>query len=127
MKQYFTSVTFFVVVITITFFSQGCLKDNEEDLFPCVTIDTTAAVSYANDIVPVLENQCYTCHSGLAQSGGGIILDNHTNFSAYGTLVLAAISKQPNEAKFMPQGGSRLDNCFIQKLQVWINRGSNNN
>jgi len=127
MKQSFTAIFLLTTIVMVAFFSQGCLKDNEEDLFPDTDCDTTGTISYANDIVPTIESQCYICHSGQAQSGGGIILDTYTNFSAYAPLVVTAISKQPNEAKFMPQGGSRLDDCFITKLQVWINRGSNNN
>jgi uncharacterized membrane protein len=126
MKHTFTLITLLAVLLTITFLSQGCLKDNEEDLFPNTDCDTTATVSYVNDIVPMLQSQCYVCHSQLAQQGG-IILEGHTNFTAYAPLALAAISKQPNEPKFMPQGGSAMDDCFKQKLQVWINRGSNNN
>jgi hypothetical protein len=116
------------VIIALTLLMlNNCKKENEEDLFPETNCDTTVVISYTNDIVPVIQNYCYSCHSGLAQAGAGIILDNHTSFSAYGTLVLTAISKQPNEPKFMPQGGSRLPQCFIDKLRAWINRGSPNN
>jgi uncharacterized membrane protein len=132
MKYHVMQNTFIKAGLILLFLSgivsvNSCKKENEEDLFPCTDTDTTGVISYVNDIVPVIRDQCYTCHSGLAQLGGSIILDNHTAFSAYGTLVVTAISRQPNEPKFMPQGGSKLTDCFIQKLQVWINRGSNNN
>jgi hypothetical protein len=168
MKHTFTLIALLAVLLSITFLSQGCLKDNEEDLFPdkntttcdtlylnctdssctafdtlatclipgscdslivCDTVsscDTTSTISYANDIFPTIQSQCYVCHSQLAQQGG-IILEGHDKFSAYATLVLTAIRRQPNEPKFMLNGGSPLPDCFKQKLQVWINRGSNNN
>lgn len=101
----------------------GCTRENEEELFSDINCDTTGVISYANDIVPMIQAQCYGCHSGQAQAGAGIILDNYTAFTAYSHRVLEAISKQPNEPKFMPQGGSRLPDCFILKLHRWMERG----
>jgi uncharacterized membrane protein len=126
MKQTYTTSIFFIILFTTVLLSQGCLKENEEDLFPNSDCDTTSTISYVNDILPTIQNQCYACHSQQAQIGG-IILEGHANFSAYATLVLTAISRDPSEPKFMPNGGSPLPDCFKQKLQVWINRGSNNN
>ena len=52
--------------------SSSCYYDKEELLYgtpnaPCT--DTTSTVSYAQQVVPMFQQYCYSCHSGSFPSG----------------------------------------------------------
>lgn len=107
----------------------SCYYDDEETLYALVTppaCDTTA-VTYTNSVIPILELECYGCHSGSAP-GGGYILNTYSGLSVAvndGSL-LGSIS---HDAAFsnMPKGGNQLLECDIQIIQTWINQGAPNN
>ena len=109
----------------------ACFYDNEEKLYPlesCASLN----VSYNNEILPILESFCYTCHN-LANApvlGDGINLEGHFNFSNYAenfTTKLLGSLKWNGEGSNMPENGSKLDNCTINKIEVWIEEGRLNN
>ena len=66
---------FFILMIlasSAVFFLGSCTS---EQLTPgCDTLN----MSYANNVVPILKNNCYTCHSkGNTVGSYGILLDNY--------------------------------------------------
>ncbi len=123
-------LSFFMV--TTLFLMQGCYYDNEQELYPNTGTCDTTAVTYSAKITPIMQNNCYTCHSNAssASSGGGISLEGHTNLSGYITtnqqLFLDAI-KHTGTASPMPKNGGSLTPCQITQIQVWINAGKPNN
>ena len=63
----------FILFIFSTLCIASCAKEVDEDLNPdCLTED----MSYADDIVPILRNNCYGCHSSDARQGG-IAIDTY--------------------------------------------------
>ena len=51
----------------------SCYYDKEELLYgsangPC--IDSTGVISYSQQIVPIFQQNCYSCHTGSFPSGG---------------------------------------------------------
>ena len=48
----------------------GCSKKSEDKLAPPVPCDT-ANVSYQNQIVPILQENCYSCHGSGSSAGSG--------------------------------------------------------
>jgi len=113
---------------------QSCFYDNldelhaADDLFaPC---DTSGVISYSADIVPIMVNTCgsnNSCHkSGTSDSD--LPLDNIQNIQDYvfdGTLMGSILHEAGYEP--MPKDGGKLNDCSIQKIQAWINRGTPNN
>ncbi len=103
----------------------GCYYDVEEELYPAGTCDTSG-VSYTTAIVPLINQYCISCHSGTAPSGN-IDLSDYTNVKLYvddGSFY-GSISHNANWSA-MPQGGNKLDDCTLLKVQTWINNGSPN-
>lgn len=112
----------------MTLVTYSCYYDNAEELLVCFPSD----VSYRMDIQPILETRCYECHdvTNAPALGDGIVLEGYSRLLAY---------LEDNEDKFlgsvtwdgrgspMPPNGSRLDNCSISKLEVWIEEGTRNN
>lgn len=91
-----------------------------------ITCDTTA-VSYSGFIAPLFSTFCAGCHSG-GNPSGGILLNSYNGVKAVALngRLLGAISWSPG-FKSMPDGGNKLTDCSISKIQAWINDGAPNN
>lgn len=87
----------------------------------------TSNVTFAADVRPIIQNNCQGCHSGTAPAGG-------INFTTHGGIaavagngrLFGAISHQAGFVA-MPFGGSKLPQCSIDKIKVWIDAGAPNN
>jgi hypothetical protein len=108
----------------------SCYYDKADLLYggnsgPCT--DTTGTVSYAQKIVPMLQQYCYSCHTGSFPSGNQL-MGTYTadkamalNGKLYGTMSHAA-GFSP-----MPQGMAKMSNCQLAVIKKWIDSGSLNN
>ncbi len=112
----------FIGLLMIT----SCYFDNEEDLYPFGDCNT-ADVTYAFDIQPLLEQECYQCHDDNTNFG-------QVNLSSYETARQFALNGRlfgavNHDSGFspMPKNAAKLANCDIQKIAVWINDGAPNN
>lgn len=119
-------------MLTIVAIVAGCSKSNEEE----ERTDSpngggncnTANMSFATDIVPILQANCYACHSNANQSISGISLEGHGNVKIQvdnGRLI-GAITHASGFSP-MPQGGSKLSDCNISKIRSWVTNGAPNN
>ena len=87
----------------------------------------TSNITYSVTITAILQTNCMGCHSS-AGSGGGILLNNYTavkNWINNGRL-WGAINWQPGFSS-MPKNSSKLSDCDITKIGIWIQAGSPNN
>ena len=125
-KTSFTIVFLTVVSMTWT----ACFYDKADVVYPTTagTCDT-AIVAYSNQIVSILNAQCNYCHGAAASSnGGGIYLNTYAAVKPYinnGSLLNSIL--QNGKASPMPKNGAKMDNCSINKIQSWINKGALNN
>lgn len=127
MKVIFLLLMLMICTISLT----SCYYDKEELLYgntnngPCT--DTTGTISYSQKIVPMLQQSCYSCHTGSFPSGG-ILMGNYAadkaiaqNGKLYGTINYTA-GFSP-----MPQGAPKMGNCQIAIIKKWIDSGMLNN
>jgi hypothetical protein len=118
-----------LLVLIIALYNQSCTYHNEESFFPELGKCDTLDVSYSNDIVPVLEVNCFSCHSSEnAPLISGINLEDHSNLTNYaknGKLI--GVIKHEQGLIPMPPSGNMIDDCSINKIEAWINQGSKNN
>src|SRR5690348_5871019 len=72
------------ILFSTAFFS-SCYYDSKEQLFGNVTPCDTVAVSYVDDILPILESQCYLCHSTATATvvGGDNDLEGYDKLMGY--------------------------------------------
>jgi len=124
-----TILSLLVIVVCLVFLN-SCYYDKEELLYglangPCT--DTTATVSYGQKVLPVLQQFCYSCHTGNFPSGN-IIMGTYSsdkviaqNGKLYGSINHAS-GYSP-----MPQGSPKLNNCQIAAIKKWIDIGIPNN
>jgi hypothetical protein len=100
-------------------------KADNEIVKACDTLN----LSYSRDIVPILRDNCYSCHSGSFPSSS-ISLDTFNTLKYYcvlpGNLFMRMIRQK--DARPMPQPPfKKLDDCQINQIGAWINTGAPDN
>lgn len=123
MKKLFS---FFLIFSGAVFIVYSCSKKNEEDLNGGATC-SSSNMTYTANIKPILQSFCFSCHgNGLSENG--------VNFDTYAGVKAVVdngklIGVITHSAGFpaMPQGGAKLSDCNISKIQDWINHGALNN
>jgi hypothetical protein len=115
-----------ITVGAIVLYLSGCAKESADRLSAGDTCDTTG-VSYSKQILPILEDNCYTCHQGAAASSG-IDLSNFATLQAHvanGDLVSAvthtgSVTPMPYELPMLPS-------CEVNTIVAWVHQGALNN
>lgn len=106
----------------------SCSKEEKEPIVnPPVNNCETEAMSFQNDVTPILQTNCLGCHS-TAAAFGNIILDNYDEVSKVinAGRLLGSI-KHESGFSSMPQNGDKLSDCDIDKIESWVEDGSPNN
>ena len=99
----------------------SCAKDKVGGDLPYPEIICSDTVSFSNDVLPIIQNNCTGCHD----NSNGYTFTNHQNiFDNYAAIVgsMKGVGYQ-----LMPQGGPALPDSVIQKIQCWVNQGMKNN
>jgi len=125
MKRNLASINAVAVMLIVLVIS-GCYYDKYEE------IDPLAQVSFTNDIQPIFDNHCTSCHPTLVASpdlspgnsynsvsNGVYIIANDINAS----ILYQRILGNPS---IMPPGGS-LSASEINLVKSWIEQGALNN
>ncbi len=95
----------------------------EEDPSTC----DTSAVSFAQDLQPVLQNNCRGCHSG-PNPPAGVDLSNYPGVKTVADNgKLLGVLFWANGFPRMPQGGAQLAPCTLEKFRAWVEQGAPNN
>lgn len=118
-----TSILLFGFILLIP----ACYYNNEEDLYPGGTNCDLTAVSYTQDILPILQNNCYGCHDSVNKQGN-VVLDSYDKLKTYvnnGKLVGA--TKRQAGFSPMPKGQPALPTCQVDQIAQWVLDGAPNN
>jgi hypothetical protein len=118
----------FTILLTVVVSS--CYYDSEEYLYPSTSsqCDTTN-VTYSLSVVPIIQNNCLSCHSNsTASMGGNIKLEDYADVKlrADDHRLLGSVEHQSGYSP-MPQGAKKLDDCKISTIRIWVNAGAPNN
>ena len=116
------------VTVAIALLVTGCSWDNVETLFPDFGYCDTLDVSFASEVVPILRNNCFSCHSNAnsADFASGLSLEEYEDVSALSDRIVGAVKHNSGYIP-MPQGNEQLDSCQIETIEAWVNQGSLNN
>lgn len=102
----------------------ACEYENEENLMSQVACDTLS-VGYSSDIEPIIGERCSSCH--VSGNESGIVLVTYEDVK---TIVdagyLPGVIRHDEGFIPMPKNGSRLDDCSIKKIEIWIQNGAYN-
>lgn len=116
-----------LIFLLIWITAYGCYWENEESLYPAQLCDTIS-VSFSEDIVPILSNNCFSCHSNdnAPDYAFGIALEDYQDVSASISLIVGAINHNEGFPQ-MPKDQEKLDTCQINTFEAWENQGSLDN
>jgi len=101
---------------------------------PAVTPGGPVSVSYRQDIQPILDRQCVSCHGGQA----GLYLNSYDNLMFGGSGGKVVIPGEPQASELvkriqgqsqprMPLGADALRSSEIDRIVIWIAEGCPNN
>jgi hypothetical protein len=116
-----------ICVFSVLFVS--CYYDSEEALYPTLnTSCDTTNVTFSGTIVPILNNNCYSCHSNTtaSSSGNNIRLQNYSDVQARAAAIAGSISHTAPYAP-MPKNGGNIKSCSIAQFDIWVRKGMINN
>lgn len=102
----------------------SCYYDIGEELYPSYLIPCdTVNVTYQTDVLPVIKQNCYSCHSFAAYSisGGGINLEGYNQLKLYADngQLMNAINHTGGVTP-MPKDGAILSYCNRAAINRWI-------
>ena len=128
---------YYILTIVLAFFiilsAQSCKYNVESELYPTKSTTTcdSSTAKFSTFVSPLMASKCATsgCHNTISASAG-VNLDGYTNIKNYisrnSTAFFGSIKHSAGFSR-MPQGGSKLAECDITKLQLWVNAGLLNN
>jgi hypothetical protein len=115
------SILFMTILASVLLFS-SCYRDSEEGLYRFVEAkcDTTN-VTYSGTVSAIISANCLSCHNtGSANSE----FTNYNQVFAKADRIKGRITGLGGS--IMPQSG-KMDNCSINKVVAWINKGALDN
>lgn len=115
------------IFLTATFLP-SCYYDNGTDLYPNPC--DTAAVSFSLNVEPIINVNCYVCHStsSASSAGAGIVLEGYSNLADHASSgLLMAVLDWDGTAADMPKSGEQLSLCNRDLIRAWINQGQQDN
>lgn len=110
----------------------GCTYDSEDDLIAAPNDDEiieddqddnpTSSINYNDDVKPIMEASCVSCHGDPPTNGAPFGLINFTQVMQRGEAVFNAMNRQSGAAGAMPPSG-RLPQTTIDIIREWIDNG----
>ena len=116
---------FLSVLWTMVLLGTGCQYHNEEALYPgdCKTDN----ISYTEDVLPILQSNCYHCHDSQ-NNQGSVTLEGYDKLKTYidNGRLLGAVRRE-NGFSPMPQDAGQLSDCLIDQIAAWAADGAPDN
>ncbi|PLX05089.1 MAG: hypothetical protein C0594_08280 [Marinilabiliales bacterium] len=105
----------------------ACYYDNAEELYPDACKKSN--ISYSEDIVPIMNMNCISCHASdnANMFGGEIDLESYSGIIE--TVTDSSLSGSINHTEgFSPMPfESMLPDCQRKQIEIWIEEGAKNN
>ena len=98
---------------------------------PQANCDTTGTIGFAAQVKPIIDNYCVSCHNAAVLSGG-VNLNGYDQVNTYSVTlrnqipIIVGTMRQLQGFKPMPPA-TKLDECTIRKIEIWIQQGVQNN
>lgn len=92
----------------------------------------TSNVTFTGIVFPIIQDNCYGCHSG-SNPEGGILLTNFEQIKAQGEIPAGSTGSLIGSIKWvngnyqMPKNSNPLSDCKIAQIDKWILNGMPNN
>jgi len=116
-----------MAVSGIVFYLSGCAKESADRLAVGSSACDTTGVSYSTQIVSILQDNCYTCHTGT-NSFSGIDLTTYADLKVQVTkgFLVSAVTHTGSVTP-MPYQLPMLPDCEVNTIVAWVDQGALNN
>jgi hypothetical protein len=104
-----------------TWINQGALNNS------CSGNCDTLNVTYSGTIVPMMQSFCIGCHNSVSP-GGNILLNSYAGVQtvALNGKLFGSVNHSYGYYA-MPKNSSKLPQCMIDEIRIWVNSGAPNN
>jgi len=105
----------------------SCAYHVEDVLYPPDTCNKDS-VTYSGTVLPILQVNCYECHSDAHVSESQVPLEGYSNVLIKvqdGKLINAI--RHTGDASPMPKDREPLSECDIEKIEKWVLDGAPDN
>lgn len=102
---------------------QGCYYDNEEELYG-ITVCNVTNVSFANDVMPIIQGNCSVSGCHVAGGSGNGLFENYDQIKS--KVDNGSFQDRVLDKREMPPSYA-LSDCNIQYLQAWLDAGAPDN
>ncbi len=115
---------FILSLLTLCICICSCSYDSESDLVDVSNEpdDPDTLVNYTDDVAPIIQSACISCHANPPVNGAPFALINFSQVNQRANSILSRMSFQNGAAGAMPPSG-RLPQATIDKIQQWIDDG----
>jgi hypothetical protein len=113
-------------IFPIMLLMHSCYYDNASELFPQASLcDTSGAVTFTNDIQPLVNGYCgaqNSCHNNASSNNNYVGLSDYNSMSLVDSTAL--IESIEHTGSFpMPKNGGKLSDCRINLIKKWLRTG----
>lgn len=116
-----------LLIVAIGASASSCYYDNEQELYPSISVCDTTNITFSNFVKPMVDQQCKSCHGATSPSGGLSLIDYTTIKASVASGKFYNSVTWASGISPMPQGGNKWTNCDLLKLKNWIDKGAQNN
>ena len=122
---------FLLSILACSYDSEDDLIDNSSDDPGVITDDPDdpnpdGEINYNDDIAPIMQSSCVSCHSSPPVNGAPFALINFNQVSQHAESILNRMSLQNGAPGAMPPSG-RLPQSTIDMVEEWIDNGKPQN
>lgn len=124
-----------VATIAVSYLSACSYTNSADTITPC---DLPLTVSYQANVLPILKQQCYRCHSADKYK---VLTSNTLNMEDFAALkYYATPANGRNNVSYlvgnirhdegfvkMPYDGGKLSDCEIATIKAWVDAGALSN
>jgi len=116
-----------MLIVAMGWIMNSCYWENGETFYAGDHGCDTLEVSFSGDVLPILTNHCFSCHSNAnaQEFGSGVRLQDYEDVETYSTIILGSI-KHEDGFPAMPKDSEQLDACLISIIEAWVNQGKPN-
>jgi hypothetical protein len=120
MKATFLFIAGFIIFSSCSYALFSCTR---EKVTP-IDQQCNTTISFANDVMPILQANCIGCHD-QGNASGGYDFSTYTSVSANSNAIIGSV--KASGYQLMPIGGPALPDSTIQKITCWIEQGKLDN
>lgn len=126
----FNCITYFIkmlIISSIVLVVSQCKHDPETTGIPTPDGCDTTTVTFSGTVWPIIELNCFVCHSGTEPSGNFTLDDYYSVvIQVEDGKLFSAINHEPGISP-MPLNAPKLSQCKIDQIRIWIENGTPNN